>query len=74
MTEEEAVEPPSSVGVVVGEDKWFVPMIIIKIKINPSLLTYHGWKGFENGETLAERFLRLTTWAEYCNEVSCDGC
>ena len=69
--EKEAIEPPSSVGVI-GEEKWFVPMYTLKR--DSSLGSYHGFQGLENREKLAERFLRPTTWADYCNDVLVGGC
>lgn len=65
------LEPPSSVGAI-GEEKWFVPMYTARK--DPSLISYHGLTGLENRKKLAERFLRPTTWGDYCNEVSDDGC
>ena len=66
-----ALEPASTIGVV-GEEKWFVPKYTAER--DPTLLSYLGLQGLENRKKLADRFLRPTTWADYCNEVSEDGC
>lgn len=64
-------EPLMSLGVV-GEEHWFVPKFTLQR--DNSLSTFHGLTGNENRKKLAERFLRPTRWADYCNEVSEDGC
>jgi hypothetical protein len=65
------MEPPSFIGVV-GQEGWFVPLFTAQR--DPSLLSYFGMVGEENRQKLADRFLRPTTWATYCREVSVDNC
>jgi hypothetical protein len=44
------------------------------VEKDPSLSSYVGLQGDEHRKKLAETFLRPTTWWQYCNEVSIDGC
>jgi hypothetical protein len=71
LVEGGVIDPPSSNGLV-GEEKWFLPKFTAEK--DPSLMSYHGLMGLENWKKLVEQFLHPTTWADYCNEVSDDGC
>lgn len=51
---------------------WYIPKFTARR--DPSLVSYMGLYGEENRQKLAERFLRPTTWGDYCNYVSQDGC
>ena len=55
-----------------SSQKWFIPKFTALR--DPSLTTIYGLAGEENREKLAKAFKRPTTWKEYCDEVSLDGC
>ena len=65
------VEQPQGLGAL-GQQSWFIPTFTAKR--DPTLLTYFGLAGQENRRKLAERFLRPTTWREYCDLVSPTNC
>ena len=52
--------------------KWFVPKFTALR--DPSLTTVYGLAGDEHREKLARTFKRPTTWKQYCDEVSTNGC
>lgn len=65
------IEPALPMGTI-GEEHWFIPKFTAER--DPTLLSYIGMAGPENRRKLAERFLRPTTWKEYCTEVSPTNC
>jgi hypothetical protein len=65
------IEAPQGLGVL-GEEGWFVPQFTAKK--DPSLLSYLGLQGPVNQRKLADMFLRPTTWAHYCQQVSKNNC
>lgn len=69
--EAEIVEPPQGLGVL-GQEGWFIPKFTAER--DASLLSYIGMQGEENRRKMAERFLRPTSWQEYCQEVSDNNC
>ena len=71
MLEKEALEPPSFLGVI-GQEGWLIPKYTADA--DSTLLSYFGMAGEENRKKLADRFLRPTTWGDYCIEVSPDNC
>ena len=71
LLEKNAVERPSYIGVI-GEEGWLIPKYTGDK--DSSLLSYFGLMGEENREKLADRFLRPTSWQDYCNEVSNSSC
>lgn len=56
----------------IGEEGWHIPKFTAEK--DSSLLSHFGLAGEENRRKLAERFNFPTTWGDYCNEVSPDGC
>lgn len=62
-------EPLQNMGVL-GQQGWFVTKFTVEA--DPSLGNYLGLMG--QNEKLADTFLRPTTWKDYCNEVSPNGC
>ncbi len=54
------------------EQKWYIPKFTA-IR-DPSLTTIYGLAGQKNRQKLAETFKRPTTWKQYCDEVSLNGC
>jgi len=68
---EGVIENPSSSGLL-GEDGWFIPKHTAER--DPSLLSIFGLQREVNRQKLAERFLRPTSWWDYCNFVSSDNC
>lgn len=71
LLEIEAVEPKAFIGVI-GEEGWQIPKYTAEA--DSSLLSHFGLAGEENRNKLADRFLRPTTWGDYCSEVSPNGC
>ena len=57
---------------ILASQKWYVPKFTALR--DPSLTNIYGIAGDENREKLAKSFKRPTTWKEYCDEVSLDGC
>jgi hypothetical protein len=66
---ESQAEPLLSMGIL-GQEGWFVTKFTVEA--DPSLGTYLGLVG--QNEKLAEMFLRPTTWKDYCEKVSLNGC
>ena len=66
-----ASEPPSFLGVI-GQEGWLIPKYTAEA--DSTLLGYFGMAGEENRRKLADRFLRPTTWGDYCDQVASDGC
>lgn len=66
-----SVEAMKLIGVV-GNDDWFITQFTIEK--DPSLLSHYGLGGEENRRKLAEAFKRPTTWKEYCDIISNNGC
>jgi len=71
LVQEGVLEQPQALGVL-GQEGWFMPLFTAQR--DPSLLSYLGLQGESNRRKLAERFLRPTTWEDYCEQVSPDGC
>ena len=65
------VEPPQEVGIL-AEESWFVTKFTVEH--DPTVASYIGLQGEENRKKLAATFLRPTTWLDYCEQVSSDGC
>ena len=62
-------EPLQYTGIL-GQEGWFVTKFTVEA--DPSLGSYLGLVG--QNEKLADMFLRPTTWKDYCDQVSPDGC
>ena len=71
LVEADMVETEQFLGII-GEEGWLIPKYTAEK--DSSLLSYFGMTGEKNRRRLAERFLRPTTWKEYCMEVVSDGC
>ena len=67
----EGTGPFRELGMLTAQ-KWYIPKFTA-LK-DPSLTTIYGIAGPNNREKLARTFKRPTTWKEYCDEVSLDGC
>jgi len=65
------VEIPQGLGAFVQEG-WYVPRFTVER--DSSVLSYLGLAGEENRHKLAKRFLRPTTWKDYCIDVSPSNC
>ncbi|CAB9525114.1 Gamma-aminobutyric acid (GABA) B receptor [Seminavis robusta] len=65
------IEPPQSLGMI-GQNAWFVPKFTASR--DSTVLDYRGLQGPEKRQKLAEHFHRPTTWKDYCDQVSSDGC
>jgi len=52
--------------------RWYIPKFTA-IR-DPSLTTIYGLAGQKNRQKLAQTFKRPTTWKQYCDEVSLNGC
>lgn len=71
MFHEGLIEAPQGLGAI-GHQAWTVPRVTLER--DPTLGTYHGLAGELNRRKLADRFLRPTTWRDYCAEVSATNC
>ena len=70
-TSSNAIDPPIQLGVI-AQEGWLVPKFTAER--DPSLLSFLGLMGEENRKKLADRFLRPTTWVDYCTQVSSNNC
>lgn len=61
-----AVTPKTFIGIV-GEEGWYLPKYTADK--DASLIGYFGMTGQANRRKLADRFLRPTTWGDYCTIV-----
>lgn len=61
----------SDLGFLVSQN-WYIPKFTGRR--DPSLTSYLGLSGEENRRKLAERFLRPTSWKDYCNSISETKC
>lgn len=71
MIDRGVLEPLHELGML-GRQGWFVPKFTAMR--DPSLLYYLGLQGEDNRAKLAERFLRPTSWKEYCDVYSTNQC
>lgn len=71
LLREGVIEPPQALGVL-AQGLWFVPRFTGER--DQTLLNYLGLRGEKNRRKVAEAFLRPTTWGDYCDVVSPDGC
>jgi hypothetical protein len=71
LAREGYIEPAQPLGAL-GQQSWLVPRFTGFH--DPSLLTYLGLSGPENRQKMADTFLRPTTWADYCHEISPHNC
>jgi len=55
-----------------SQSRWYIPKFTAKS--DPSLTSYLGMQGVENKKKLAEKFLRPTTWKDYCSLISKNNC
>jgi len=69
--DKEVVELPQGLGALVQEG-WYIPRFTAER--DSSLLSYLGLSGEDNRHKLAERFLRPTTWKDYCIDESPSNC
>ena len=67
----EGTGPLRELGMLTAQ-KWYIPKFTAMR--DPSLTTIYGLAGEKNRQKLAETFKRPTTWKQYCDEVSLDGC
>ena len=68
---EGVIEPPQGMGAL-GHLSWFIPKFTGERDL--TLFSYLGLQGEQNRRKLAEMFRRPTSWKEYCDLVSADGC
>lgn len=69
MVSRGVIETPNALGMITQEG-WFIPKFTAER--DPSLLSYFGLQN--NPQKLADRFLRPTTWKDYCDVVSKTNC
>ena len=65
------LEPHHFLGVL-GEQAWFIPKFTAER--DPSLTSWFGLSGERNRRKVATTFKRPTTWKEYCDQISTNGC
>lgn len=65
LIENGSVQTPLPMGTI-GEEHFFIPKFTAER--DPTLTSYVGLS--QSRQRLAERFLRPTTWREYCNQVA----
>jgi 7 transmembrane sweet-taste receptor of 3 GCPR len=69
--EEGILDPPIALGAL-GVEGWYVPKYTVEY--DPTLSSWVGLAGEHNRQKMADTFLRPTTWAVYCREISTTNC